>query len=262
VFAINTKNHNGASVWVGDYAMKVNGATKYYVNRAQGDGIDVSRRLASKVGFPVDVTSVVAILNQQSLKDNRAPDNRRVQVIDAHVLVSWLIAQPRILETSTLRLIELAAEEPETWHVDPHAADTLRVMSRFERLVAEVGTPPASVRTQQRPQSAPNRRARTSGIRRSGHTRGAVGARAENRGRSRPTMSLTDLVKLWFATAVIIVALLMLRGYADQPCASAIGCVVPTLYMAVRPLLMLVGVLVIFGGFIGTIVIGLRIARK
>jgi Nuclease-related domain len=253
VFAINTKNHNGASVWVGDYAMKVNAATKYYVSRAQGDGVDVSRRLESKVGFPVAVTSVVAILNQRSLKDDRAPENRRVRVIDARSLVGWLVAQPRILEATTLRLIELAAEEPETWHIDPHAADTLRVMQRFERLVAEVGTPPAPVSALQRADPTQNRKFIASRAR---------STRRGSRGRGVEPASVTDLVKLWFAIGIIVAALLMLRGYADEPCTSAIGCVVPSLYMAVRPLLILGGVVVIGGGFIGTIVIGLRIARR
>jgi Nuclease-related domain len=268
VFAINTKNHAGASVWVGDYAMKINGKTTFYVNRAQGDGVDVSRRLASKVGFPVAVTSVVAILNQRTLRDDRAPENRSVRVIDAHGLVAWLVAQPHLLQASTLQLIELAAEEPETWHVDPHAADTLRVMSRFERLAAEVGTPPVPASEHQREQSsrslqvATTRTNRETPTSRAGRQTASSRSRGTSRGLGRQPASVTDLVKLWFATTIIIVALFMLRGYADQPCTSAIGCVGPSIYMAVRPLLILGGVVIILVGFIGTIVIGLRLARR
>ena len=62
-------------------------------------------------------------------------------VLDARKLVAWLKAQPQQLSDTKLSLLKLAAEEPETWHIDPHAANTLRVMARFDRLIVDVGTP-------------------------------------------------------------------------------------------------------------------------
>ncbi|AWB88444.1 hypothetical protein C2138_01780 [Salinibacterium hongtaonis] len=61
--------------------------------------------------------------------------------------MAWLVTQPAQLSDSELELIKLAAEEPETWHVDARAADTLRVMQRFERLMGQVGPSPARARS-------------------------------------------------------------------------------------------------------------------
>jgi hypothetical protein len=138
VFAINTKHHAGASVWVGDYVLRVNGSNTSHLKAGRGDASDVSRRLSEKVGFPVPVTPIVAVLNAESLTDRRPAHNRPVQVVDASRLVHWIQSQPSQLSPAKIELIKLAAEEPQTWHVDPHAADTLRVMQRFERLVDRV----------------------------------------------------------------------------------------------------------------------------
>jgi hypothetical protein len=53
--------------------------------------------------------------------------------------VRWLSTQPQRLGSAEIELIKLAAEEPETCHVHPRAADTFRVMQRFERLMSQVG---------------------------------------------------------------------------------------------------------------------------
>jgi hypothetical protein len=253
VFAINTKNHGGATIGVSDYVLWANGKQTHHLGNAQRDGAQVAKRLDTKVQFPVAVTSVVAVINAKSVSDRRAFDNRLVQVISAHALVEWLQAQPRVFDEAVLELIELAAEEPETWHMDPHAADTLRVMSRFERLVTEVGTPAAPHKKADRPRSTAIRRAATTRPRQSA-------SRAA--GRPAKKTSFSDLLKLWLATIIIIFGLLMLRGYADQPCTSAIGCVGSSLYMAVKPLLILLGVGAITVGFVGTIVMVARLAGR
>src|SRR5690554_2915409 len=69
VFAINTKHHDGASVWVGDYVVRINGVNQHHAKQAQKDGLDVSRRLSGKLGFAVTVSPVVALLNARSIKD-------------------------------------------------------------------------------------------------------------------------------------------------------------------------------------------------
>ena len=143
VFAINTKHHAGASIWVGDFVLRVNNANTHHITQAQSDGRDVARRLTDKVGFPVRVTSVLAILDAKSIVDKRPSNNRPVAVVDANKLTAWLVGRAPQLSGTTLALIKLAAEEPETWHVDPRAADTLRVMQRFERLADQVGMPQA-----------------------------------------------------------------------------------------------------------------------
>jgi hypothetical protein len=234
VFAINTKHHRGASIWVGDYVLRVNNANTPHLKIAQSDTRDVARRLANKVGFPVPATSVIAVLNANSIVDRRAPDNRPVSVVDAKRLTAWLVAKPRQLNDTKLALIKLAAEEPETWHIDPRAADTLRVMQRFDRLAAQVATPSAPTRSPRRIRATPRR------------------APARNTERRRETSG--DLLKLWFAVGLVILAIIILRGVANQPCTSPISCVIPPLYLAMKPLLVLIAIAAIGTGAIGTLV--------
>jgi hypothetical protein len=255
IFAINTKHHRGASIWVGDHVLRVNNANTHHLPRAMGDAADVARRLALRVGFPINVTPVVAVLGAQSLSDRRTPMSRRVQVVSAERLVAWLNSQPKQLGEATLGLIRLAAEEPETWHVDPRRADTLRVMQRFERLVAQVGDPQHAAGHQPRRTSAPvSRRPRTSAPR--------TTRKPASRPPKRATTSPADLIKLWFGTALILTAIFVIRGVADRPCTSPIACVFPPIYLAFRPILDLGVGITILGCVIGTLVLIARLVRK
>ncbi|MFM9920421.1 nuclease-related domain-containing protein [Lacisediminihabitans sp. H27-G8] len=257
VFAINTKHHAGASVWVGDVVLRINYANTHHLRQALADGQDVKRRLTERVEFPVPVRSVVAILHARSLTDKRAPTDRPVAVIDAKRLASWLVDQPERLSDTQLELIKLAAEEPTTWHLDPRAADTLRVMQRFERLVDQVGTPPApataSARTRvatSRPASRPSSRVRSAPRRRT-----ATGSR-------RTGLSTVDLIKLWMSIAVVVVVILLFRDLANQPCTTPLSCLVPPLYLGFKPLLQLVLVGTVGIGIIRTLGWMLRLVRR
>ncbi|WP_345761697.1 nuclease-related domain-containing protein [Diaminobutyricibacter sp. McL0608] len=240
VFSINTKHHRGASVWVGDHVLRVNNANTPHLKVARSDALDVSGRLTKKVGFPVPVTPVIAVLNAGSIKDARSPQNRAVSVVGAHKLVSWLKAQPASLGSTKIYLLKLAAEEPETWHVDPRAADTFRIMQRFERLVGRVGAPHAGYppvapsASTHRPTRRPTRRP-AAGRTTNGHP------------------ALPDIIRLWFATAIIITGLLIIRGVADQPCGSPTACLFPAVYMSLKPLLVLAGIAVIGRAVISTV---------
>ncbi|MGN7798162.1 nuclease-related domain-containing protein [Leifsonia sp. 22587] len=227
VFAINTKHHAGASVWVGDRVLRVNNGNTRHLPSAAGDAQDVTRRLEAKTGFPVPVRPVLAVLGARALKDGRAPQNRPVAVVDALELVSWLQSQPQQLSAAEAAMLKLAAEEPQTWHVDPRAADTHRVMQRFERLVARVGpqTPPLQVSAS--PKRQPTRRPAASAPK---TTRGS-GAKA-------PVRAI-DLLRPWGMVVVAIVGILVFRAFADQPCTSPTGCLLPPLYLAIKPFLIL-----------------------
>ncbi len=254
VFAINTKHHSGASVWVGDHLLRVNNVDQPYLRTARSDGADVARRLEGKVGFPVPVTPVIAILHARRISNSRAPDPDRVEVVNAGELIGWLRSQPRRLDEAALGLITLAAEEPETWHVDPRAADTLRVMQRFERLVANVD----AARATPMPPGLRPPRSRTSPARKPLLARGQNGARPSGRNR-KPAPA--DFLRLWFVAAIIIGACLVLRGVADQACTSTISCMLPPIYLALKPLLIFAGVVTALGTLIGTLVLASRMRR-
>ena len=247
VFAINTKHHADASVWVGDFVLRVNNGNTHHLKQAVSDGRDVARRLTTKLGFPVRVTSVLAILHSRSIVDKRTADKRRVTVVDAEQLVAWLISQPRQLSDATLGLIKLAAEEPETWHIDPRAADTLRVMQRFERLVDQVGMPPTPAHkpTQPRTPSRASGRAASRGY--------AASRRAPTGSRGRKRPSFGDLLKLWLSVGFVIAVILIVRSIANQPCASPVACMLPAIYLGFKPLLILAGIVTFGIGAIGTL---------
>lgn len=238
VFAINTKHHAGASVWVGDHVLRVNNANTPHLKIARTDALDVGRRLAGHVGFPVPVTPVLAVLNARALKDGRSPQNRSIVVKDARQLVAWLRSQPAQLSPTKIELLKLAAEEPTTWHVDPRAADTLRVMQRFERLVARAGLSDTHA-------SGPPSRTAT--------RRPAAGTRsaASSHTATHPAPKLGDLVRAWSGAAIVIAAILIIRAVADQPCGSPLACVFPSVYTAWRPLM-------VFGGFVAVALALLR----
>lgn len=255
VFVINTKHHAGATVWVVDYALGINNSKTRHLADGRRDGADVAKRLSSKAGFPVSVRPVVALVNPQSVTDKRAPYNRPVAVLDARKLVAWLKAQPQQLGDTKLSLLKLAAEEPETWHIDPQAANTLRVMPRFERLIVDVGTP-------RRPVAAPLRSRKPHEPHRSLSPRTNRPPRrspAAGKGARGPTG--LDLMKLWFGLALIIIGIFTFRSIANQPCVS-IGCVVPTLYLGVKPLLILAGAAAIGFGGLATVIWLVRNASK
>jgi hypothetical protein len=249
IFAINTKHHADASIWVGDVVLRVNNGNTHHLKQAVSDGRDVARRLTSKLGFPVRVHSVLAVLNSQSIIDKRAADKRLVTVLDAERLVAWLVARPRQLSDTTLALIELAAEEPETWHIDPRAADTLRVMQRFERLAAQVGNPRAPALAPSRSRIARSRTTNQSPSR----ARGTACSRpTHTRGSRRATVG--DLLGLWFAIGLIVTAILVIRGIANQPCTSPMACMFPPIYLVFKPFLVLGTIAAIGAGAIGTLI--------
>ena len=224
----------------------INNSKTRHLADGHRDGADVAKRLSAKAGFPVTVRSVVALVDPQSVVDKRSPYSRPVAVLDARRLVAWVKAQPQQLSDTKLGLLMLAAEEPETWHVDRQAANTLRVIPRFERLIADVGTPrrPVAAPLRSRNSHRPHRKLapRTNRPPRKTASREGVGGQ-----------SALDLVKLWFTVALIIAAMFIFRSIANQPCDS-IGCIVPSVYVAVKPVLMLAGAAAIGCGGLATVI--------
>ena len=72
VFTVNTKHHRGAAVWQGDHAITVNRVTKPYLPISKGEAERVARLLASRVGFPVPVRPVLAVVGAASVTTKNA----------------------------------------------------------------------------------------------------------------------------------------------------------------------------------------------
>lgn len=143
VFALNTKRHADANIWVGDRVLRVNNQNQPYLGRSRAEAADASRRLSARVGYTVPVTAVLVFVRPDSFKDGREGDRTNPIVVTAEQLVPWLAQQSRSgASPEQLDAVRVIADDPATWHIDPTVADTFRVMERFERLVAAVGPPP------------------------------------------------------------------------------------------------------------------------
>lgn len=254
VFAINTKHHAGASIWIGDHVLKVNRSNKRHLPDSIRDSADVAKRLASKAGFEVPVTPVLAMFNPGSIKDGREAVARPVAVLDARQLVSWLLNHRRRLSDTELSLIKFAAEEPETWHVDARAADTLRVMQRFDRLRRLVGTPAKPVISTSPGMAAPSPLSRpVRATSRRTRTRSASGRSRSRSTNKRTVAGFGDLVKLWVAIGFILAAMAAVSAFISQPCTSPTACAVLPLYQALAPLLGLASIAVIGVGALASL---------
>jgi hypothetical protein len=198
IFVLNTKRHIGANIWVGDRVMRVNGSNVPHLRAARSEASNVCTRLGDRVGFPVVVYSAIITVGERSLKDARNTLARSTSVVSSTQLIRWILSRPATLSPTALELVRLAAEEPDTWHIDPHAADTLRVMPRFQRLRDQVGDNPPSPQSLANP-GRPTQPARRPSARPTRPSRRPVSApRAQGRARSggrRPESRFERVVK-------------------------------------------------------------------
>lgn len=172
IFTLNTKHHRGKNVWVGDRRLLVGGVKTNHLGDSLGEAKRVGQRLYLKTKIVHRITPVLVIVGTTDIKDIRVRDNQRPAVIPVNHVLSWLRTHPITVAEQEAQLATLAAEEPDTWHVDPHAAESFRVMQRFERLQAAVGAkamrPPVSRPTSAAPRTRPSRQPRPRSRRRSG----------------------------------------------------------------------------------------------
>jgi len=263
VFAINTKHHADASVWIGDRVLRVNHGNTWHLRDALRDRDDVTQRLTAKAGFAVQATPVLAIYRPASIIDARPSDARPVSVIDAQKLVGWLRGRPRRLSPTEVSLLQIAAEEPETWHVDARAADTLRVMQRFERLVSLVGTPDKPVappREAAAGKSASPVRPTRGRVQPAGRTSGASFRPRASRARASTPVSnknraprFVELLKVWLFLGVMLAAMTFAGAYMGRPCDGATACAMVPIYQMLTPWLGLANLAIIGIGVFATL---------
>jgi hypothetical protein len=67
VFTVNTKNHGGAAVWVGEEAVKVDGTQHPYLRDSRHEAAAAERILTGAVGMEIAVTPVLAFVGAASI---------------------------------------------------------------------------------------------------------------------------------------------------------------------------------------------------
>ena len=117
VYTINTKNHQGASVWVAGTTVKVNGHSHPYVRNSAFEARRVRRALSVQLGWEPPVLGVVAILTGTSptkLAVKRQPDCG-VVIVGRSDLKRWLRRRKAIMDTDEIADIFQVARRSTTW---------------------------------------------------------------------------------------------------------------------------------------------------
>lgn len=113
VFVLNTKNHPGARIWVGENTLLVNGVRRPYLRNSRHEAERASRLLTVACGFPVEGIAVVVPVNADDVVVETPPLG--VHVVSRRRLHGWLRGRGRTLDRATVDAIYGAARRRAIW---------------------------------------------------------------------------------------------------------------------------------------------------
>ena len=116
VYTINTKNHRGKNIWVGKYAIKVNGQSVPYLRNSRFEGERAKRKLEAAVGFELPVRAVLVLLTGTlipSVTIKQAPDD--VLILDRMGIPGAFKRTQQRLTVEQVAVVVEAARRPGTW---------------------------------------------------------------------------------------------------------------------------------------------------
>lgn len=117
VFTLNTKNHPGGSVWVGRYAIKVNGFTHPYLRNSRFEAKRAAKLLSAAVGWPVEVTPALIFLTGSIIPRvtiRQEPDD--VRILDRMDLPGYFKRRKGKLDAEQVAAIYEQARRSTIWH--------------------------------------------------------------------------------------------------------------------------------------------------
>ena len=117
VFTLNTKNHNGQSVWVAGRTLMVAGKKQRHLYNASYEAARAAKLLTRAVNASVDVTGVVVVVDPKSMTIRERPSG--VAVVTDRQLLRWLSGRTIVLTPRQVAVIAAAASRPGTWHRNP-----------------------------------------------------------------------------------------------------------------------------------------------
>ncbi|MFE0347327.1 nuclease-related domain-containing protein [Streptomyces griseoluteus] len=115
VFAVNSKRHPGKTLWYGDRAITVNGASTRHVAASQSEARKVSRTLSTPCGFEVLVRPVIFVVDAAKLTVKSA--NPPVLVLEVEHLDRVLSGLTPMLSADQVTHIYGVARQARTWSV-------------------------------------------------------------------------------------------------------------------------------------------------
>lgn len=137
VFTLNTKNHSGQKVWVGERAVFVAGQKQHYLPHARHEATRAAKRLSAVVGESVPVTPVLVLIQPKELTIKQRPID--VHVVTDRQLLRWLQRRRPVLTPERVARIAAAAVLPGTWHDHPAPPeDPVVLHKRFAELQSSV----------------------------------------------------------------------------------------------------------------------------
>jgi hypothetical protein len=134
VFALNTKNHLGKKVWVGERAVLVNGHKTDYLRSIRRETAATEKALSKALGSPVVVRGVIVVLaDELTVKQQPAI----ATVVGRRHIARWLQSQPSVLPGEVVTATARAARLPSTWgNGEPGGVlDRLRVRASSDRSI-------------------------------------------------------------------------------------------------------------------------------
>lgn len=169
VFTINTKHHRGATVWVGEHLVMVNGAKTKHIRNSRFESERVSALLASEAVTKEIVRSLIVLVGVDRITFKQEPEG--VKLLKDSELVRWLKSQPEIWTPAKTEFIAQTLADSALWATDWAPVSNER-FEDFDALVLR----PASLARATRPapssgplarSSRPARQASRSGARKS-----------------------------------------------------------------------------------------------
>jgi hypothetical protein len=113
VFTINTKNHRGAKVWVGDDSARVNGGDpRPYVRKIRREAVRVNRVLSARCPFPVRVNALLVFVAPADL--TRVPTLHDVRVMRDRDLAA-LAPLIGVLTSAQIETVYAVARDRRSW---------------------------------------------------------------------------------------------------------------------------------------------------
>ena len=116
VYTVNTKTHPGKSIWVGKYAIKVDGHSVPYLRNSRHEAQRAERLLSTTVGWPVPVRPVLVFLTGTLIPDvtiKQHPDD--VTVLDRMDIPGAFKHAPKRLNADQVEAIFEHARRSTTW---------------------------------------------------------------------------------------------------------------------------------------------------
>lgn len=137
VYTIAVRNHAGSAIWVGGAVVLVDGERVPHIRDAEFEAVRAAQLLSDAVGFRIEVTPCLVVIDPRSLTVARPP--RRVAILTPRELRPWLKGLAQVYPRDQLDQLGPAAQQRETWHDRPLLSDdALDALTQFRRVQADV----------------------------------------------------------------------------------------------------------------------------